>query len=77
MEIMENFMESYNEESDERSNLKGNIQYPEILHDLHNNLPFLPEIWKKLKDLYPTCMINKVNTHKNFKTSTKLWISIE
>ena len=30
-------------ESDEQYFLEVDIQYPEIFHELHNNLPFLPE----------------------------------
>ena len=37
------FIESYDKESDERYFLEVDVQYPEKLHELHNNLPFLPE----------------------------------
>ena len=36
----EDFIESYNEESDQGYFLEVDVQYPEILHELHNNLPF-------------------------------------
>ena len=39
----EDFIKNYNEESDERYFLKLDIRYPEKLHELHNDLPFLPE----------------------------------
>ena len=39
----ENFIKNYNEESDERYFLEVNVQYPEKLHGLHNDLPFLSE----------------------------------
>ena len=39
----EDFIKSYNEESDEGYFLEADIQYPEKLHQLHNDLPFLPE----------------------------------
>ena len=42
----EDFIKSYNEESDERYLLEVDIQYPEELHELHNDLPFLPERMK-------------------------------
>ena len=47
------FIKSYNEESDERYLLEADIQYPEELHELHNDLPFLPERMKieKVKKL--------------------------
>ena len=39
----EDFIKNYKEESDERHFLKVDVQYPEKLHKLHNDLPFLPE----------------------------------
>ena len=39
----EDFIKSYDEESDEEYFLKVDLQYPEKLHELHNDLPFLPE----------------------------------
>ena len=42
----EDLIENYNEESDEGYFLKSDLQYPEKLHELHNDLPFLPERMK-------------------------------
>ena len=42
MKINEDFIKSYNEESDERHFLEIDVQYPEKLHELHNDLPFSP-----------------------------------
>ena len=42
----EDFIKSYNEESDEGYFLEVAVHYPEKLHELHNNLPFLPERMK-------------------------------
>ena len=42
-EFDESFIKSCTEESDEGYFLEVDIQYPELLHNLHNNLPFLPE----------------------------------
>ena len=39
----EDFIESYREESNERYFLESDVQYPEKLHELHNDFPFLPE----------------------------------
>ena len=36
-------MKNYNKQSDERYFLEADVQYPEKFHDLHNDLPFLPE----------------------------------
>ena len=38
----EDFIKSYNEESEERYFLEVHVQYLERLHELHNDLPFLP-----------------------------------
>ena len=35
-------MKNYTEESGDRYFLEVDVQYPEKLHDLHNDLPFLP-----------------------------------
>ena len=37
------FIKSYNEQSDKGCFLEVDVQYPEKLHELHNDLPFLPE----------------------------------
>ena len=37
------FMKNYSEDNDEGYFLKIDVQYPEKLHNLHNDLPFLPE----------------------------------
>ena len=39
----EDFIKSYNEESDDGYFLEVDAQYPEKLHELHNDLPFLSE----------------------------------
>ena len=42
----EDFIKNYNEKSDEEYFLDVDVQYPEKLHELHNDLPFLPERMK-------------------------------
>ena len=42
----EDFLKNYNEESNEGYFLKVDVQYPEKLHELHYDLPFLPERMK-------------------------------
>ena len=42
----EDFIKNYNKESDEGYILEVDVQYLETLHELHNNLPFLPERMK-------------------------------
>ena len=39
----EDFIKNYNKESDEKYFLEVDVQYPEKLHEAHNDLPFLPE----------------------------------
>ena len=40
-QFKEDFIKNYDEKSDEGYFLKVEVQYPEILHELHNDLPFL------------------------------------
>ena len=49
------FIKNYNEESDEGYFLEIDVQYPEKLHELHNELPFLLERMKleKVEKLVP------------------------
>ena len=39
----EDFIKSYNDDSDEGYFLEVDFQYPEKLHNLYNDLTFLPE----------------------------------
>ena len=41
---MKSYNEIYNKESDEGYFSKIEVEYPEKLHYLHSELPFLPEI---------------------------------
>ena len=42
----EDFIKNYNEENDEGYFLEVDVKYLEKLHELHNDLPFLPERMK-------------------------------
>ena len=42
----EDFIKNYDEESDKGYFLEVDVQYTEKLHELHNDLPFLPERMK-------------------------------
>ena len=42
-QLNEDFIKNYTEESDEGYFLEINVQYLEKLHELNNDLPFLPE----------------------------------
>ena len=53
----EDFIKSCNEDSDEGHFLEVDLQYPENLHSLHNDLSFFPgkmKIKEKIKNLQ-TC----------------------
>ena len=45
-QINEDSIKSYNEESDEGYFLEVDVEYLEKLHELHNNLSYLPERMK-------------------------------
>ena len=47
-QFLEDFIKNYNEESDKGYFLEVNVKYLEKLHELHNDLPFLPEGMKSL-----------------------------
>ena len=42
-QFSEDFIQSYNDDRDEGNFLETDLQYPENLHGLHNDLCFLPE----------------------------------
>ena len=46
LKFYEDFIKNYDEESDEGSILEADIEYPKNLHDLHSDLPLLPERMK-------------------------------
>ena len=50
----EDFIKNYKEESDEGYFIEVDVQYPEKLHELYNDLPFLPERMKieKVENLF-------------------------
>ena len=60
--------------------LEVDVQYPKILHNLHNDLPFLPERMKieKVEKVVANLHDKKrmCYTQKEFKTSTKAWIIV-
>ena len=47
----EDFIKKYNEQIQKGYFLEVEKKYPEKLHELHNDLPFLPKKMKKLKKL--------------------------
>ena len=65
----------YNEETDEEYFLEVDAQYPEKLHDLHNDLSFLPKRMKieidenLITNLYDKTEYKLCYSHKKFKAS--------
>ena len=76
------FHKKHNKHRDERYFLEIDIQYPEELHGLNNDLSFLPERMKNLKNLKVKKLVGNFHDkkeyiiHKKFKISIKSWISI-
>ena len=54
-------MKNYSQENNEEYFLEFDVQYPEKLHEHHNDLPILPERMKNKK-------VTKVTANKHDKT---------
>ena len=80
-QFTKNFIDNCNKNSDKGYFLEVYVQCPEKLNDLHNDLSFLSERMKieKVEKLVTNSHTQKriCDTHTKFKTSIKLWISIE
>ena len=61
-EFDKSFIKSYNEERDEGFFFEVDVQYPENLHNLHNDLPFLPKRMEteKVKKLVANLQNDKI-----------------
>ena len=75
--IDEEFVKNYDENSDNIGYfLKVDFEYPKELHDLHSDIPFLPEKMKINKHDKLVCTLYEKRvccTHKKHKTSIKSW----
>ena len=63
----EDFVKNYDEESDEGYFLEVDVGYLENLHELHNDLPFLPERMKIGK-------VEKLAANLHYKTEYAIYI---
>ena len=74
----ENFIKKLRWISDERYFLEVDVQCLQKLHELHNDLPFLPERMKlgKIKKLLAN-LHGKTEYLIHIRTNIKLWINFE
>ena len=72
--ISEEFIKNYNENNNKGYILEVDVKYPQKLHDLHSNLPFLPKGMKidKCKKLVCNLLKKICHTCKIIETSIKL-----
>ena len=60
--INEEFIKNYNENDNKGYIFEADVKYPKRLHDLHSDLPFLPERMEINKCKKPICNLsNKKN----------------
>ena len=59
----EDFIKNYDEDSDIGYNLEVDVEYPRNLHQLHNDLPFLPE---RMKINNCTKLVCNLNDKENY-----------
>ena len=72
-QVNEDFMKSYNEDSDIGYFIEADVQYPEELHEVHDII-FLPE---RMQTENVEKFVANLRDRKIFKTSIESWISIE
>ena len=75
----EDFIKSYDEESDIGYLLVVDVEYPKNLHMLHSDLPFFPERMKINKCNKLVCSLNErilFCAYISIETSIKSWIKV-
>ena len=76
----EEFIRNYDEDRDKGYILEVDVKYPKNLHDLHEDLPFLPKRTKIGKCKKLVCNLHDKKLcclHKIIKTSLKSWANIK
>ena len=63
LEFNEDFIKNYDEDSDKGYILEVDVKYPKNLHDLHSDLPFLPERMKIDKCGKLVCNLHDKNNY--------------
>ena len=63
LKFNENFIKNYDEDSDKGYILEVDVEYPKNLHDLHRDLPFLPERMKINKCSKYVCNLYDKNNY--------------
>ena len=74
------WIKNYDDDSDKGYILQVDLKYPKNLHDLHSDLPFLPERIKINKCNQLVCNIYDKKlccSHKVFKTDIRSWTNIK
>ena len=59
-------IENYDQDSDKGYIFEVDVEYPKHLHDLHSDLPFLPERERKLISAGNLCVIYMMKTNMLF-----------
>ena len=63
LKFNEDFIKNYDENSDKGYTLEVDLEYPKNLHDLHSDLPFLPERMKINKCSKLVCNLYDKNNY--------------
>ena len=81
LKFNEEFIKNYDEDSDNGYILEVDVEYPKILHDLHSDLPFLPERMEINKCSKLVCNLHDKNNYVAhitiIETSIKSWANIK
>ena len=80
-EINEDFIKNYDENNDKGYILEADVKYPKKLHDLHSDLPFLPERMKIAKCEKLECNLHNKKKYvvhiRSLKQALSSWIKTE